>query len=137
MQNVLNLTAPIIQLKTIGSNSHVGYNTSFTTKNDTIIATLPIGYADGYSRIFSNCGEVFIDGHIAPVIGKVSMDLVTIDVTNIPPHKIFLGQKVEIINDYCTIDKIASIIGGIGYEILTLLHGPRFKRIYKNDTELS
>ena len=137
MHNVLKLTAPIIQLKTIASNSHVGYNMSFTTKNDTIVATLPIGYADGYSRIFSNCGEVFIDGHIAPIIGKISMDLITIDVTDVPSHKIFLGQKVEIINDYFTIDKIASIIGTIGYEILTLLHGPRFKRIYKNDTEHS
>jgi alanine racemase len=137
MNNVVKLTAPIIQLQILPINSHVGYNMSFTTNRDTIAATLPIGYADGYSRIFSNRGVVFIAGHIAPIIGRISMDLITIDVTDIPAQEIFLGQMVEIINDYCTINKIASIIGTSGYEILALLHGPRFKRIYKNDTKHS
>jgi len=133
MHNVVKLTTPIIQLQKLSSSNFIGYNMTFTTKRNTIVATLPIGYSDGYSRILSNCGEVFIDGHIVPVVGRVSMDLITIDVTDVPSEKIFLGQKVEIINDYCTIDKIASIVGTIGQEALTILGGSRYNRIYKNN----
>ncbi|WP_341793559.1 MULTISPECIES: alanine racemase [unclassified Rickettsia] len=133
MKNPVTLTAPIIQLQKLTADSHIGYNTSFTTERDSIIATLPLGYADGYSRNFSNRGEVFINGHVAKIVGHVSMDLVNIDVTDLPHSQIFLGQEVEIIGNYCTPDKIATIIGTIGYEILTSL-GNRYKRVYKNDT---
>ncbi|WP_341790111.1 alanine racemase [Rickettsia endosymbiont of Polydrusus tereticollis] len=133
MQNPVTLTAPIIHLQKLTAGSSIGYNRSFTTERDSVIATLPLGYADGYSRNFSNCGEVFINGYVAPVIGRVSMDLVNIDVTDLPHSQIFLGQQVEIIGNYCTPDKIANIIGTIGYEILTSL-GNRYKRVYKNDT---
>lgn len=137
MHNVVKLSAPIIQLQRLTINSDVGYNRTFTTKRNTIVATLPIGYADGYSRTFSNCGIISIGGHVAPIIGRISMDLLTVDVTDIPEQEIFLGRMVELINDYCTIDTIAAIIGTNGYEILTLLSSPRFKRIYKNDAQHS
>jgi len=130
LQNPVTLKAPIIHLQNLTLDSHIGYNMSFTTKRDSIIATLPFGYADGFSRSFSNQGEVFINGRKAPIVGRVSMDFVNIDVTDLPPSDIFLGQEVEIIGNYCTPDKIASIIGTIGYEILTSL-GNRYKRIYK------
>ncbi|KJW02004.1 alanine racemase, C-terminal domain protein [Rickettsia endosymbiont of Ixodes pacificus] len=111
-------------------DSHIGYNMTFTTKRDSVIATLPLGYADGYSCNFSNQGEVFINGYSVPIVGRISMDLINIDVTDLPPSDIFLGQEAEIIGNHCTPDKIASIIGTIGYEVLTSL-GNRYKRIYK------
>jgi alanine racemase len=137
MHNAVKLSVPIIQLQKLPVNSYVGYNTTFTTSRNTIAATLPIGYADGYFRRFSNCGIASIAGHLAPVIGRVSMDLITIDVTDIPEREIFLGQMVELINDYFTIDKIAGIVGTNGYEILTSFNSSRFIRIYKNDIEHS
>lgn len=132
MHNPIRLTAPIIQLQELTAKDYIGYNMTFKTKRNSLIATLPLGYADGYSRSFSNYGEVFIDSHRAPIVGRVSMDLITIDVTDLPPEKIFLGQEVEIIGNNCTPDKIANIINTIGYEVLTMM-GNRYKKIYKND----
>lgn len=133
MHNPIRLTAPIIQLQELPPESYIGYNMTFKTNSNRLIATLPLGYADGYPRAFSNCGVVVIDSHSAPVVGRVSMDSITVDVTELPPNKIFLGQQAEIIGNYCTLDKIANIINTIGYEILTLL-GSRYKRVYKNDS---
>lgn len=129
MQNPVTLKAPIIHLQNLTYGSRIGYNMTFTTKRDSLIATLPFGYADGFSRNFSNQGTVFINSRSVPIIGRISMDLVNIDVTDLPPSDIFLGQEVEIIGNNCTPDKIADIIGTIGYEILTSL-GNRYKRIY-------
>ncbi|MCZ6886588.1 MAG: alanine racemase [Rickettsia endosymbiont of Ixodes persulcatus] len=129
MQNPITLKAPIIHLQNLTLDSYIGYNMTFTTKRDSVIATLPLGYADGYSRNFSNQGEVFINGHGVPIVGRVSMDLINIDVTDLPPSDIFLGQEAEIIGNHCTPDKIASIIGTIGYEVLTSL-GNRYRRKY-------
>ena len=97
MQNPVILKAPIIHLQNLTYGSRIGYNMTFTTKRDSLIATLPFGYADGFSRNFSNQGTVFINGRNVPIIGRISMDLVNIDVTDLPPSDIFLGQKVEII----------------------------------------
>lgn len=130
MQNPFKLTAPIIQLQTLPVDSFVGYNMTFQTQRPTVIATLPLGYADGYPRALSNKGEVFINGYQAPIVGVISMDLMTIDVTDLPPELIFIGQRVEVVGDYCTPDKIAAIIGTIGYEILTQL-GNRYQKIYR------
>lgn len=129
MHNPIKLTAPIIQLQELVEGRHISYGKTFMTNRCSLIATLPLGYADGYSRAFSNRGEVFIDDHCAPVVGRVSMDLITVDVTDVPRHKIFLGKQVEIIGNHCTIDRLANIIGTISYEILTKL-GPRYKRVY-------
>ncbi|AFC74326.1 alanine racemase [Rickettsia parkeri str. Tate's Hell] len=128
-KNPVTLKAPIIHLQNLTLDSHIGYNMTFTTKRDSVIATLPLGYADGFSRNFSNQGEVFINSRSVPIVGRVSMDLINIDVTDLPPSEIFLGQEAEIIGNYCTPDKIASIIGTIGYEVLTNL-GSRYKRKY-------
>lgn len=132
MQNPVRLVAPIIQLQELSAKDHIGYNMTFTTERSSVIATLPLGYADGYPRALSNKGEVYIGKYRAPIVGRISMDLITIDVTDLPPEEIFLGREVEIIGNYCTPDKIANIIGTIGYEILTML-GNRYKKVYKND----
>ncbi len=132
MHNPIRLTAPIIQVQELTAKDYIGYNMTFKTKRNSLIATLPLGYADGYSRGFSNYGEVFIDSHRVPIVGRVSMDLITIDVTDLPPEKVFLGQEVEIIGNNCTPDKIANIINTISYEILTMM-GNRYKKVYTND----
>jgi len=135
MYNTVRLTAPIIQLQKLSPKNYIGYNMTFKTNRHSLIATLPIGYGDGYFRAFSNCGVVDIDGHLAPVVGRVSMDLITIDVTDLPREKIFLGQKVEIIGNNCTVEKIGNIINTIGYEILTtVLSSNRYRKVYKNDS---
>ena len=136
MQNPVRLVAPIIQLQELSAENCIGYNMTFKTERNSVIATLPLGYADGYPRSLSNKGEVYIGKYRAPIVGRISMDLVTIDVTDLPPEEIFLGQEVEIIGNYCTPDKIANIIGTIGYEILTML-GNRYKKVYKNDSQFS
>lgn len=130
LQNAVRLIAPIIHLQSLPIGSHIGYNMTYTTSRQTIIATLPLGYADGYLRAFSNKGYVWIEGYSAPVVGRVSMDLVNIDVTDIPSELVFVGQKVELIGEHYTPDKIAAIIGSISHEILTSFRN-RYKRIYK------
>lgn len=130
MHQAVKLFAPIIQLQNLAPGSLIGYNMTYATKRDTVLATLPVGYADGYSRKFSNNGEVYIGGAKAKIVGRISMDLITVDVTDLPCNEVFVGSQAEIIGDYCTIDKIAAITDTISYEILTQL-GQRYKRIYK------
>lgn len=131
MKNPIKLLAPIMQIKELSDQSLIGYNGNYATKRTSTIATLPIGYADGYFRAFSNKGEVYIEGHICPVVGNVSMDYITVDVTDVPLHRMFLGQYAEIVGDFCTADKIANMVGTIGYEVLTNLNiSNRYKKIY-------
>lgn len=130
-KNPIKLLAPIIQLHELPPGNSLGYNNTYTnTQNKSCrIATLPIGYADGFSRVFSNKGEVCINGFLAPIIGSVSMDLLTIDVSKVPSKDLFLGADVEIIGDHCTPDMWATLSNTNTYEILTML-GDRYKRIY-------
>jgi alanine racemase len=131
MEKPVRLLAPIIHIQHLKPGSAIGYNMTFVTDNNSVIATLPLGYADGYLRSLSNKGVVYIDGIESKVVGRISMDLITIDVTHVPANKIFIGKEVEIIGENCTPDKLAGISNTIGYEILTNL-GQRYERIYKN-----
>jgi alanine racemase len=132
MLNPVKLTAPIIQVQKLKCGSTVGYNRSFTTKRDTIIATLPIGYADGYLRASANRGHVYIAGYFAKIVGRISMDLINVDVTDIPSVHTELGSMVEVIGDHCTPDEIAMNCGTIGYEVLTAI-GSRYDKLYLNN----
>lgn len=131
IKNPIKLFAPIIQIHNLPPSESVGYNETYTNMKDKScpIATIPIGYADGFSRGFSNKGVVYINGYKAPIIGRVSMDLVTIDVSRIPSNNVFLGAQAEIIGDNCSPDEIAKICGTNSYEILTMLVN-RYERIY-------
>ncbi len=134
LQNPIALHAPILQLKNLKSGSTIGYNMTFVAERDIVVATLPIGYADGYSLKFSNEGSVYINGQCAKVIGRVSMDLITVDVTHIPVEHLYIGSLVEIIGPHCSLNAIARQIDTIGYEILTNL-GKRYKRVYKYSSD--
>lgn len=133
VQPVVSLFAPIIQINSLLPQSTVGYNGTYlnsSTKVNLTIATVPIGYADGFFRSFSNKGKMFIQGYEAPVIGRVSMDLTIIDVSSIPRSLLYLGQQVEILGENITADKIAKLCDTNAYEILASL-GARYKKIYR------
>lgn len=121
---VMKLMAPITQIKTIPAGHPVSYGRSFVTQRDTVAAIVPLGYADGYRRCFSNTAKMKIGNQFVPVIGRVCMDQVILDVTDIP--NVQLGQMVTVLdNDHdssCSAYALADIAGTICYEILTLVH---------------
>lgn len=128
MQQVVTLTAPIIQLRHIDQEGYIGYGASAKVIPPMKIATVPIGYADGYLRCLGNRAKVSIAGKLCPVIGRVSMDLITIDVSSC--ENIALGDEVEIYGRDYDINAAAKDAGTIGYEILTRL-GKRFNKIVR------
>jgi len=133
LKPVMTLKTRIHFLKSVPSGARISYGGTFTTKRETHIATLPIGYADGYSRHLSNHGEVLVRGQRAPVIGKVCMDFIMVDVTDIPrasvgDEVILIGQQEE---DQITPEEVAEKINSISYEVLCSI-GKRVPRIYKN-----
>jgi alanine racemase len=123
---VATLVAPILQIRTIQKGTPVGYGTSWTAERETRVATLPLGYADGIVRSASNKGFVFAEGKRLPVIGRISMDLITIDATETTLEE---GDSVEIFGKTIKIDEWATHAGTIGYEFLTSL-GTRYQREY-------
>lgn len=134
MRQVATLTAPILQIRTLEGNETVGYEASFQGGSGTRIATLALGYADGYFRSLSNRGRAFINGRAVPVAGVVSMDMVTLDVTSIPEDALRPGMRVELIGPHQPVDAFAQAAGTIGYEVFTRL-GPRVKRVYATEEE--
>lgn len=126
---VVRLAARIIDIHNAKKAETVGYGGDFKAKKPVKVATIPVGYSDGYLRSFSNNSVVEIAGRKANVIGRVSMDLITIDVSDIPDNKVYVGAEVELINNNITVDVLAKKAGTIGYEILTSL-GHRYKRVY-------
>ena len=133
---VLSLKTKIVFLKKVPPGRRISYGGTFVTKRDSWIATLPVGYADGYSRFFSNQGEVLIKGKRAPVIGRVTMDMVMVEVTDIPGVNV--GEEVVIIGqqgeERITVEELAEKIGTISYEIVCGLN-KRLPRIYINADE--
>ena len=132
LKPVMTLKTCIHFLKSVPSGTKISYGGTFITKRESLIATLPIGYADGYSRHLSNQGEVLIRGKRAPIVGKVCMDFIMVDVTEIP--NVSLGDEVILIGkqgkERITAEEIAEKIGSIPYEVLCLI-GKRVPRLYK------
>ena len=125
------LKTRIIQVKKVSKGNTIGYSRKGVAHNDAIIAVIPIGYADGYDRRFSNGkGEVFIKGIKAKVIGNVCMDMTMIDVTSVENVKV--GDEVEIYGKNISIVDMAERIGTIPYELLTHI-SERVKRVYIRD----
>jgi alanine racemase len=129
MRPVVALETAIAQLRTVPVGAGVGYGMTFHAARETRIATIPVGYADGWPRSLSNRGAAYIGGHRAPIIGRVSMDSITLDVTDIPAELLFPGAPVELIGPHQTIDDVAHDADTISYEILTQL-SRRYERTY-------
>jgi alanine racemase len=126
---VARLEAPILQCREVAAGESVGYGASYRTERATRVATLGIGYADGYLRSLGNRGAVMLGGQSAPVIGRISMDLITVDVTDTPPALSRPGQFAELMGEALTLDALAEAAGTANYEILTRL-GQRLARRY-------
>lgn len=135
LKPVMTLKTRIHFLKLVPPGTRIGYGGTFTTKRESLIATLPIGYADGYSRHLSNRGEVLIRGRRAPVVGKVCMDFIMVDVTDIP--NVSFGEEVILMGrqgrEQITAEEIAEKINSISYEVLCLI-GKRVPRVYKEES---
>jgi len=122
------LKTTIAQLRKVKSGDTVGYNRRGVLQKDSMIATVRIGYADGFRRALSNgVGKVYIQGKFAPVVGSVAMDMTMVDVTNIPG--VAEGDEAEIFGTHISVTEVAKNCGTIPYEILTGI-GQRVKRIY-------
>lgn len=122
---VVRLSLPVVQTRIVTNGESVGYNATWTAKDDAEIATVSAGYADGLLRALTGNGMLFHDGIPCPIVGRVSMDLITVDVSN-------LGATPKSLDILCAeqgVDQLAGDAGTIGYEILTSL-GARYKRRY-------
>jgi alanine racemase len=129
MAPVVTLEAPVLQIHEASEPGTVGYGATCAIGPGSRIATVPVGYADGYLRAASIRGRARIGGREVPVAGRISMDLIALDVSALPPEAVRLGSMVELIGGSNGVDELAAAAGTIGYEILTRL-GSRFRRRY-------
>jgi alanine racemase len=128
---VMSFKTSVVLLKDFPPGYGIGYNSTFVTSRQTRIATIPVGYGDGYSFILSNQGEALIHGKRAPIVGRISMDMCTIDVTGIPDCKV--GDEVVLLGkqgkEYISANEIAAKAQTISYEVLCAL-GKRAPRVF-------
>jgi alanine racemase len=129
MEGVASLTAPILQVRDLAEAAPVGYGASYVASPPARIAVVGIGYADGYPRSLGNAGTAAVHGTRVPVVGRVSMDLITVDVGGLPPDTVKAGDPVELIGPAIGVDEVAAAAGTISYEILTGF-GRRLMREY-------
>lgn len=118
LKPVMTFTAEIIALNHIQAGEHVGYGSTFTADKDMDLAIVSIGYGDGYPRAFPKQNHVSIHGQATPVIGRVAMDMIAIDVTGMNAP---LGTEVELWGKNRLVDDVAEANGTIGYELLCRL----------------
>jgi alanine racemase len=134
MHAVAILEGTVMQLREIGAGDTVGYGATWQAAGPSLVAVLGAGYKDGVPRALSSReqegpAQVFIGGRRCPVIGRVSMDMMAIDVTGLPPGTVARGTRAEILGRNIAIDEVASWAGTISYELLTRL-GSRYARLY-------
>ncbi len=131
LKPVMQLKTKIVFVKKVRKGTSISYGRTWKAERDSVIGTLPIGYADGYNRLLSNRGEVLIQGKRIPVVGRVCMDMCMVDVTSLPNVKV--GEEVVLIGsqgkERITADEIAELIGTIGYEVVCGI-SRRVPRIY-------
>lgn len=132
IEPVVRVRSRILQERVVEAGATVGYNATHTAETRTRLITASAGYADGVSTRLSNTGFVVIDGQRAPIVGRVSMDLITVDVTDVPEEKTKPGGYVDLVGPGLSLDETAATGGLIPYEILTGLSS-RFERRYVED----
>jgi len=133
LRPVLSWKARVGQVKSVPSNQFIGYGCSYQTTRETQLAVLPIGYSDGYSRGLSNQAFILLHGRRAPVRGRVCMNLIMVDITDIPgvrpgDEAVLIGKQGK---ESISVDLLASLAGTINYEFLTRLNG-QIPRIITN-----
>jgi len=122
---VVRLSLPVIQIRDVSAGEYVGYNCTWRAERETRLATVSAGYADGIHRALSNRTQMFHGDQACPVVGRVSMDLITVDVTDLDHEP----GALDLLSTMQTVDDLAGAAGTIGYEILTSM-GPRYTRRY-------
>jgi alanine racemase len=131
LKPVMSVRANIIHLKKVGAGFSVGYGRTFITKEPSLIATLPLGYADGLSRLYSNRGRVICNQTFAPIVGNICMDQTMIDVTHVPDVK--LGDTVTLLgrdgNLEITAQEMGKLCHTINYEVVCRF-GQRLPKVY-------
>jgi alanine racemase len=139
MLAVVDLKVRVAQIRKVEEGETVGYGGIWTARRPTKLAIVTAGYADGYFRAAggsdgSRSGEVMVAGQRCPIAGRISMDLMAIDITDLPPNTVKRGGMVTLIGEGITVDELAHHFGTIGYEVLTSL-GRRYARIYRGSGE--
>ena len=127
-QPVVRLSLPVVQVRKVQAGETVGYSNTWTAPEDRRIATVAAGYADGLSRRLSGVATLYHGATPCPLVGRVSMDLITVDVTHLPE----VPEALDILGPAQGVDDLAAVAGTIGYEILTAL-GRRYRRSYAGD----
>lgn len=135
MLPVVDLKVRVAQIRTIERGESVGYGGTWTARRPSRIAIVTAGYADGYFRAAGGVdnvrsAEVMVAGQRCPIAGRISMDLMAIDITDMPNNAVRRGGLVTLIGDGIGVDELAHHFGTIGYEVLTSL-GKRYTRVYK------
>ncbi len=137
LRPALELKSQIIYKKEVEANESIGYGATYKTKEKTIVATIPVGYGDGYPRNLSNNGEVLIHGKRAPIIGRVCMDQFMVDVTHI--NEVEEGDEVTLIgkdgDEIITVEEVAEKAGIFNYELICIL-GKRIPRVYYKNNKI-
>ncbi len=133
MRSVARLEAPVLATRRIEAGESVGYDGMWTATRPTRLATLGLGYGDGFPAAVAGPGrpapEAIVAGRRCPIVGRVSMDFVMLDVTDVPEAAVYRGQTAELLGETIGVDELAERCGTIGYEILTRL-GRRYERVY-------
>jgi alanine racemase len=129
MLPVVTLKAPVLQVHEVDQQGTVGYGALYEVGKGGRIATIPVGYADGYLRAAGDSATARIAGEIVPIAGRVSMDLISLDISSLPPNSVHPGCMVDLVWGKDGVDRLAAAAGTIGYEVLTRL-GTRYARHY-------
>lgn len=125
---VMRVKTSVVRLREMGAGKSIGYGGTFTTKNRSLLATVPVGYRDGYFRSLSNRAKVSVNGVPAPVVGEVCMDFTTVDVTGV--RGVGVGSEVVLFGDeVVSVDDVARWAGTIPYEVMTVTGGGSRARI--------
>ena len=134
MNSVVTLTAPILQVRELDEPQTVGYGATYVAQPPARIAVVGIGYADGYPRSLGNRGTAAVHGKRVPVVGRVSMDLIAIDIRGLRRDEVGVGVPGDVIGPTIGVDEVAAAAGTISYEIFTGL-GSRPARLYVHSAE--
>jgi alanine racemase len=135
MRSVVELTGRILQLRSVARDETIGYDATWTAKRTTRVAIVALGYADGLLRSGSGTddrpgGAAIVAGKRCPIVGRISMDLTCVDVTDLPDGAVHRGDLATLIGADITLDDVAAAAGTIGYEVLTRL-GSRSHLVYR------
>lgn len=132
LKPVMELKTNIAHIKTVPSGQYISYGRKFQSSRESIIATLPVGYADGYTRLLFNKAKVIVNGKLAPVVGRICMDQCMIDITDIE-GEVKVGDEVILIGEKDGVkvdaDDIANMLGTISYEVICMIT-KRVPRVY-------